>query len=129
MDAQPVVEWIEKAEGHYASALVLMRQRTRPVPDVVCNQCEQSAEKYLKAMLVRQGIPFSKTLDLIGLEGHIARIDADIRSMRPQLARLNPYGIDVCYPGFDTTVSDAREAFQAMKAVRKFVRAKLGLKP
>ena len=38
------------------------------------------------------------------------------------------YGIDVRYPGFETTVSEAKEAVKAMKAVRKFMRIKLGLR-
>ena len=129
MKTHPVTGWIDKAEGNYNSALVLLRQRTRLVPDVVCNQCQQCAEKYLKAMLFQYDIPFSKTLDLIKLENRIAQVDAQIRLLQSHLARLNPYGIDVCYPGLDATVSDAREAVQAMKTVRKFVRAKLGLKP
>jgi len=43
------------------------------------------------------------------------------------LAVLNPYGIDIRYPGIDATVKDARDAVEAMKVVRKLVRSKLGL--
>ena len=129
MSAHPVADWVEKAEGNYASALVLMRQRTRLVPDVICNQCQQCAEKYLKALLVRRGIGFPKTHDLIQLKNLIAPVDADMQLLTPVFAILNPYGIDVRYPGIQATPKDAREAIQAMKTVRKFVRAKLGLKP
>ncbi len=129
MSSHATIDWVEKAEGNFTSALVLSHQRTRPVPDVVCNQCCQSAEKYLKALLVQYDMPRPKTMDLVRLEHRLAQVTADVLSLHLHLARLNPYGIDVCYPGFNTTVSDAQDAIQAMKAVRKFARAKLGLKP
>ena len=129
MSAHPVAEWIEKAEGNYISAQVLMRQRTRLVPDVVCNQSQQCAEKYLKALLVRHGLGFPKTHDLTQLKNLIKSVDADILLIAPALDTLNPYGIDVRYPGLEATTKDAREAVSAMKTVREFVRPKLGLKP
>lgn len=129
MSAYPVAEWIEKAEDNYLSALTLMRSRTHPVPDVVCNQCQQCIEKYQKAFLVRHRVSFRKTHDLVQLEDLIATVDADIRLVHAHLTRLNPYGIDVRYPGLQATIADAREAVAAMKVVRHLVRAKLGLKP
>jgi HEPN domain-containing protein len=129
MSAHPVADWVEKAEGNYTSALVLLRQRTRQVPDVVCNQCQQCAEKYLKALLVRRGLGFPKTHDLIQLKNLLVPIDADVQLLTPVLTVLNPYGVDVRYPGIQATPQDAREAVQSMKVMRKFVRAKLGLKP
>lgn len=129
MSAHPVAEWIKKAEDNYESALTLMRSRTHRVPDVVCNQCQQCIEKYQKAFLVRHRVSFTKTHDLVQLEDLIAPIDTDIRLMHAHLIRLNPYGIDIRYPGADATITDARETVAAMKVVRKFLRAKLGLKP
>ena len=129
MSARPVAEWIEKAEGNYNSALILMRQRKHLVPDVVCNQCQQCAEKYLKALLVRHGLNFPKTHDLTQLKNLVSSLDADVLLMTPALDVLNPYGIDMRYPGLQATSKDARDAVTAVKTVRKFARAKLGLKP
>ncbi len=129
MSAHPVAEWIKKAEDNYQSALTLMRGRAHPVPDIVCNQCQQCIEKYQKAFLVRHRVSFMKTHDLIQLEDLIATVDTDIRLVHAHLLRLNPYGIDIRYPGVDATITDARETVAAMKVVRKFLRAKLGLKP
>ena len=82
MSAHPIAEWIEKAEGNYTSARILMRQRTQLVPDVVCNQSQQCAEKYLKALLVRHGLGFPKTHDLTQLKNLIKSVDADILLLR-----------------------------------------------
>jgi len=129
MSAHPVSEWIKKAEDNFQSALTLMRGRAHPVPDVVCNQCQQCIEKYQKALLARHGITFTKTHDLIQLEDLIATVDSDIRLAHAHLLSLNPYGIDIRYPGADATLADARNAIAAMKVARKLLRAKLGLKP
>jgi len=128
MSGHPAEEWIGKAEDNYVSALTLARRRHRPVPDVICNQCHQCAEKYLKALLVRHAMTFPKTHDLIQLEDLIAQADPDIRLVHGDLALLNPYGIDVRYPGLESTVTDARAAVMAIKVVRRFARARLGLK-
>ena len=37
-------EWIEKAEADYKGASVLNRQRSAPLPDLVCYHYQQSAE-------------------------------------------------------------------------------------
>lgn len=129
MNAQAVEEWIKKAEDNYISALALARRRSRPVPDVVCNQCQQCAEKYLKALLVRHRLDFPKIHDLVQLEELVMPVDPDVRLIHSSLATLNPYGIDIRYPGPEATVEEAQEAVMAMKEIRKFVRSKLGLSP
>lgn len=127
MNAQAIDEWVKKAEGNYVSALALARRRVRPVPDVICNQCQQCAEKYLKALLVRHQLSFPKIHDLVQLEELVAQVEPEVRLVHDSLAVLNPYGIDIRYPGLEATVKEAQDAVKAMKQVRKFVRARLGL--
>jgi len=126
MNGQVTNEWTKKAEDNYISALTLARRRRNPVPDVVCNQCQQCAEKYLKALLVRHQTNFPKIHDLVQLEELVAQVEPDVRLVHSSLAALNPYGIDIRYPGLDATPADAREAVKAVKQVRKFARSRLG---
>jgi HEPN domain-containing protein len=128
MSAHPVDEWIKKAEDNHISALDLAKRRRNSVPDVVCNHCQQCAEKYVKALLVRHQIEFPKTHDLPELGDLLIAVEPDIRLMADYLHALNPYGIDIRYPGSAATIAEAKEAIKAMKAIRKFVRAKLGLR-
>jgi HEPN domain-containing protein len=128
MNGQAVAEWVKKAEDNYFSALALSRRRKNPVPDVICNQCQQCVEKYLKALLVLHNVYFPKIHDLIQLEDLIARVDSEVRSIHNFLVVLNPYGIDIRYPGLEATIAEAKEAVKAMKEMRKFVRTKLRLK-
>ena len=99
------------------------------MPDVICNQCQQCAEKYLKALLVRYKIDFPKTHDLIQLKDLVTRADPEVQLIHNHLAALNPYGIDIRYPGLEATAGDARDAVTATKEIRKFARAKLGMRP
>ncbi len=129
MSGHPVDSWIKKAEDNYISALDLMRRRKNPVIDVVCNQCHQSAEKYLKALLLRYGTSFPKTHDLFQLEGLLATVDTDAHLIHESLRSLNPYGVDIRYPGIETSSAEAKSAVKAAKEVRRFVLAKLGRGP
>lgn len=127
MNVRPVEEWVRKAEDNYVSAITLARRRRRAVPDVVCNQCQQCAEKYLKALLIRHQLDFPKVHDLVQLEELVAQAEPDVRLIHASLATLNPYGIDIRYPGLEATPEEAQEALEAVKQVRRFVRSKLGL--
>ncbi len=59
----------------------------------------------------------------------MVKIDADVRVIHRYLAPPNPYGVDVRYPGLGVTPQEAREAVNAVKEVRRFMRLKLRLRP
>jgi len=122
-----LMEWVRKAEEDYETAITLARKRKRPTPNSVCFHCQQCAEKYLKAFLVQEGVIFSKTHDLRELRRLIMPADPTFDLITDLLLRLNPYAVEFRYPGEEATVTEAREAVTAMKAVRRFVRGKLKL--
>jgi HEPN domain-containing protein len=45
------LEWVDKAEGDYATALRELRARKQPNYDAACFHAQQCVEKYLKAYL------------------------------------------------------------------------------
>ena len=59
-----VREWIEKAEGDVRTAEREASVTEGPNWDAVCFHGQQAVEKYLKPLLQREDIPFSKTHDL-----------------------------------------------------------------
>ncbi len=128
MSVGTVAEWVQEAETDYKSALDLARRRKDPIPKRVCWDCQQCAEKYLKAFLVRRHTQFRLTHNLTGLLKLCLDIDPDFRLISDPLQFLNPFGPEIRYPGANATRSDARQAVEAMKQVRKFVRAKLGFR-
>ena len=128
MTAETASEWVRKAEGDYETARLLARQRKKLLPDNLCWSCQQCAEKYLKAFLVRHRLGFERRHDLITLSELCSRVDLDFRLLVDALEDLEPCSPAIRYPGTSVTETEARSAFEAMKLVRKFVRAKLGLR-
>jgi HEPN domain-containing protein len=127
MNDEPLEEWLERAEEDYHQAQVALRQKKYPAYNSVCFHAQQCAEKYVKAFLVRHHLRFRKTHDLIRLKILCMEADTAFDLISNALALLFPYAIDARYPGFRATEQDARDAVAAMKQVRKFVRARLGL--
>lgn len=128
MTDESLEEWIQKAEQDYRMALVAMRQRKYPAYDDACFHAQQCAEKYVKAFLVRHKIVFRKVHDLAELQRLCLGVDPTFQLITAPLKTLYPYAVDIRYPGANATKEDAHEAIDAMKQVRKFVRARLGLK-
>jgi len=122
-----LLEWVRKAEEDYEAALTLLRRRARPLPSVACFHCQQCAEKYLKALLVRHGLEVPRTHDLRELRRLLLTAEPAVDLITDPLLLLNPYAVEFRYPGEEATIEEAREAVAAMKAVRRFVRSRLGL--
>ncbi len=122
-----VGEWVEKAEGDFRTAEREARVRKAPNYDAVCFHAQQCAEKYLKAFLIHHRISFRPIHDLEVLLGLIIPISPDFEFVRDLLLLLSDYAVDVRYPGEEATKEEAQATVKAMRAVRAFVRQKLGL--
>ena len=70
--------------------------------DLVCFCCQQSAEKYLKAVLA---------------------------SLRRSLRALAPFAVNFRYPGARATTQRMQAALRQAERVRTALRARLGLPP
>lgn len=58
-------EWIKKAESDHHVAAGLKAGFESPAADQICFLCQQSAEKYLKAILEEASQSIPKTHDLV----------------------------------------------------------------
>lgn len=121
-------EWIAKAEQDYQYALLGIRQRKNSLYDGICFHSQQCVEKYLKCFLVRNKIQFKRVHDLDELYNLAAPIDESFKLIFHSLMILNPYSVIIRYPGVSSTKEEAHNAIAAMKQVRSFIRARLGLK-
>ena len=119
-------EWIAKAEGDLSVALRESRA-VSPVWDVICFLSQQCAEKYLKAFLEENNIPFAKTHDLVVLLNASGGLLSELHSYSPQLAYLSALGISARYPGVQASQQVARDALEISEEVRNIIRDKLGL--
>lgn len=120
-------EWVEKAEGDFASLLRETRARKSPNYDGACFHAQQCAEKYLKACLNESSIPFAKTHDLLALLHLVLPVEPLWSALGPNLAALNPYGVRFRYPGDWADRDEAKLALKNCRVVRKEIRRSLGL--
>ncbi len=119
-------EWVEKAEGDYATAGRELRARRHPNYDSACFHAQQVAEKYLKAFLHKNGVNFPKTHSLIELLELCLPLDASFELQRELLVRLDRFAVQYRYPGESADKDEARQAFRSVTSIREFVRSKLG---
>lgn len=120
-------EWIDKAEGDFATASREMRVRKLPNYDAVCFHAQQTAEKYLKAVLQESGRPIPKTHSLVELLALIIEFEPVYLMLQPDLNLLEGYAVQYRYPGQAAEKLDARNALLAARRVRGFIRTKLRL--
>ncbi|MHC4620270.1 MAG: HEPN domain-containing protein [Planctomycetota bacterium] len=95
------------------------------VTEAVCFHCQQAAEKYLKAYLVRRSVDFGKTHNLEYLVELCSKEDEEFRTL--EVGNLTFYAVEVRYPdGFYTpSVEEAHESIEIAKRVQEFVVKKI----
>jgi HEPN domain-containing protein len=120
-------EWVDKAEGDFATAERELQASVMPNFDAVCFHSQQCAEKYLKARLNEAKIPFPKTHNLSALLDLLLPIEPSWRVLRLDLQSLNLFAIGYRYPGFFADKKAARKAIVRCRKIRKVCRRSLGL--
>ena len=115
-------EWLFKADNDLTNAAHTLKLGASCPTDTVCFHAQQCVEKYLKAVLVLEGIDFPKTHDL---ETLLSLIPAE---SRPDLsddeqARLTEYATGARYPGWEElSLAAARTAVSVARRVRRSIR-------
>ncbi len=119
-------EWVQKAEADYRLAGKLARG-SDPFHDQLCFSCQQSAEKYLKALMQESGLPVPRTHALLDLLRLLLPHHPCLRALRRGLDFLTRFAIDPRYPGFRARKRQAEAAFRWVERVRHEVRSLLGI--
>lgn len=120
------MEWIAKAEGDLATASREVVVVNSPNFDAVCFHSQQCGEKYLKALLVEQGMAVPRVHDLEVLVNLLPGLSIKREVM--QSARiLTAMAVEVRYPGLQSDEDDAVESLAAAGNIRMAARGILGL--
>src|SRR5438105_243398 len=119
-------EWVLKAEADFGVALRELRGRKSPSYDASCFHAQQSAEKYIKAVLQESNIALPRTHDLLKL---LALLPPDPfwASLTSRLSILTTFAVNSRYPGMLAGKPEAREAVLISREVRDRCRHLLGL--
>ena len=83
---------------------------------------QQSVEKYLKALLCENSIPFPKTHDLNELAALLPEHLEYPERFNAAISRLDRYAIEFRYPGASATRDLAAEAVEGARAFRDWSR-------
>lgn len=118
-------EWIDKAEGDFATAQRELQVQQMPNYDAVCFHAQQCIEKYLKACLQEANIGFTKTHDLSALLELFLPVQPEWATLRPTLDALTAYATEFRYPGALANQAIASRAFQECDTVRQVIRQHL----
>ena len=117
-----VKQWIEKGDHDLGTAQVTYRYLPQ-YRDTIAFHCQQSAEKYLKGLLIFLDIPFQKKHSLNYLLGLIAGKIEVPNDIYDNASILEDFAIEIRYP--DTTIDlsdeDIQQAFEISKQIRKYV--------
>src|SRR5258708_3771414 len=118
-------EWVQKAEDDLVSAQRLAKGHV-PLRDQVCFHCQQSAEKYLKALLEERGLTIPRTHQLLDLLSLLSAHHPTLRSLRGGLDYLTRFAVDMRYPGDRATKRQAQAALRWAIKVQREARSLLG---
>ncbi|MBI2470683.1 MAG: HEPN domain-containing protein [Planctomycetes bacterium] len=133
MDKNNIIEhlinqWIRIAERDLLTAKQGL-EANEVVTDTVCFHCQQAAEKYLKAFLVKKQIEFSKTHNIMSLLNLCSSVDKSFKEELPEADNLTDYAVEIRYPDdwYEPTIEETKQAYEIALKVKIFVLKKLGI--
>ncbi len=117
-----VQQWLNKAEGDLAAAEILLASEVHDYFPCAFH-CQQAAEKFLKAYLVRHQIEFRKTHDLDQLLRLASQAEPALQEELASCGWLSPFGVEFRYPGDYPEVNwaTAQYALTQAKRVRQVI--------
>ena len=110
--------WLDKAAIDLRSAKVLF---DAGLTDPACFHCQQSAEKYIKAVLEEYDQAVPRTHDLLTLIDLISPYFSVTDSVRDAAAALSVYAIEIRYPGTDVELDDAKDAITKAEELQQWI--------
>ena len=120
-------QWISHAKENLDIAKYLA-VNYHPTPDeFICNQCQQSVEKYLKAFLFFNNVEPPKIHNLLDLLTMCSNIQADFSKYVKQCGFLTEFAVMPRYPNeLQICDDDVKSAIRFAEDIKNFVLSKLG---
>ena len=117
-------EWVAKAEEDWA--VVAKLSKGKPVlNDAICFHCQQTAEKFLKALMQELGLAIPHIHDILELVNRLVAHENKVKPLRRGAGSLSDYAVDYRYPGRKSTAKQCAAARRQAERVRRLIRALL----
>lgn len=107
-------------------ARTLSRAKDKPF-DGVCFHCQQSSEKFLKALLEEAGTPVPRTHNLLDLQHILLPKFPGLKPLERGLVFLKQFAVEFRYPGKNAIKRQAAAALRWAARVRQECRSLLGI--
>jgi HEPN domain-containing protein len=120
--------WVDKAEADFGTAQREIKVKKSSNFDAACLHAELCAERYLKARLAQDEIPFPSTRHLVVLLMLCADLEPEWEAFREQIRTLSSFAIELEDPDMVADEKMAEIAMGACEAFRAEARKALGLK-
>src|ERR1039458_9426598 len=125
-DAESLLrEWIEKANAdlEVARRIAADASGNLRIREIVGFNCQQAAEKYLKALLTRYQIEFPKTHDIATILRLVATANSPVATSLTQAKWLTPFGVEIRYPSDSAEMlpGDEQKALEISHQVKQLV--------
>ena len=111
-------EWVRKAEADYRLAAKLAKE-SESFHDQLCFHCQQSAEKYSKALLQELGLGIPRTHILRDILDLLIPHHDELRSLRRGVKFLTRFAVGTRYPGERASKRQAAAALRWAGRVRR----------
>ena len=116
------IKWINIAQRDLMAA----EQGLKVYPvlaEIVCFHCQQAAEKYLKAYLVKHQVEFQKTHNIMSLINICSTVDSVFKEKLLYADLLTDYAVEIRYPDewYEPTIEEAKDAYRVACEVKQFV--------
>jgi len=120
-------DWIEKADHDLGTAIVI-NQHIPDYSDTLAFHCQQATEKYIKCLLEKHAIFFSRSHDLRYLLDLLEDKIPIERDLYEKVMKLNAYSVEIRYPDIkmNLTFNDRNEAIEIARSFRDFLKHHVG---
>jgi len=121
--AEELKQWLDLAQQNLGVAKFLA-EKYHPTPiETICNNCQQSVEKDLKAYLFQNNVEFPFTHDLSELLAMCMDINSDFVKFAKQCTYLTKFGVMPRYPNeLQLNNDDATSAVRFAEEIKEFVK-------
>lgn len=112
-------EWVQKAQADRTAAKRALGdcRRHGDQTEIACFHAQQCAEKYLKAILAKEGQYVPRVHGLLALGRLVKRFNFPSFRLERDFKRLEQYAVEVRYPGSWATKAEAKRAVGAMERI------------
>lgn len=123
-----IKKWITKGDHDLGTAKITYFHIPEYL-DTVTFHCQQAVEKYFKAYLIFQSIPFRFSHDLIYLIDLITQKDSDFEHYYDIVSELQGYAVEIRYPNETIYLSKEKveNAMVLARNIRELVSKKMNI--